>query len=561
MLKRFKRLKRMKRRNEWTMASRLTWTLMPIMLISFSIVFGWFAMKAEQLMTDEIEKRLHREATVMRETIKTTYGAYVANEKMLTRSLKSTYMQQASILAADGLEASQYLVTNDNIEKLSGKKVEDRFSNRLDEILVEDVSVSDQHDEFIVATPIPELQAHYVIVVTKQSVLGSMWALREIVFVGLISMLVFMIGLFAVMIRREVKPLTQFAERLRESVATRSFTAVTLDANSIEMRSLEQAYNTLIGLWTRSLVTMTETSTAFESSLPLFRRQLEANEQQIVGFKQVAATVALTSQSYQSFTTESTHRFTDIAAHVRSFEKDIAAIDQRTELLNRTIALEMESFSSVKGASESFAIKAAAVQQRLLDSEATSERADDALKKILSVAAATKMLALNASIEAARAGEHGKGFAVVASEVGQLAKVTNESTLSAVATIEAIRQERSEVFMEMERFESDIKSLGAALRDVEAGIEKIDHEVTKQMSQFQAITEQTSQTGQQLLEMAEANGQLTEIGMMLEQKLHDLQDGVEEWTDTQRALQTAGTHLGNQSERLHDVLHDLAPLQ
>lgn len=85
------------------MASRLTWTLMPIMLISFSIVFGWFAMKAEQLMTDEIEKRLHREATVMRETIKTTYGAYVANEKMLTRSLKSTYMQQASILAADGL--------------------------------------------------------------------------------------------------------------------------------------------------------------------------------------------------------------------------------------------------------------------------------------------------------------------------------------------------------------------------------------------------------------------------------------------------------------------------
>lgn len=517
-------------------------------------------MKAEQLMTDEIEKRLHREATVMRETIKTTYGAYIANEKMLTRSLKSTYMQQASILSADGLEASQYLLSEDDIELLTGRQVENSFSNRLDEILVNDVTVSNQFDEFIVSTPIPELQAHYVIVVTKQSVLGSMWALREIVFVVLVSMLVFMIGLFTVMIRREIKPLTQFAERLRESVATRSFTEVTLDANSIEMRSLEQAYNTLIGLWTRSLVTMTETSTAFESSLPLFKRQLEVNEQQIVGFKEVAATVALTSQSYQSFTNESTHRFTDIAADVRSLEQDILAVDERTELLNRTIASEMESFSSVKGASESFALKAAAVRKRLLDSETMSERADEAMQKILSVAAATRMLALNASIEAARAGEHGKGFAVVASEVGKLAKVTNESTLSAVSAIEAIRQERNDVFVEMKRFEADIQSLGEALRDVEAGIKKIDDEVTNQMSQFQAITEQTSLTGQQLLQMAEANGQLTEIGMMLEQKLHDLQDGVEAWTDIQRALQTAGTHLGNQSERLHNVLHELAPL-
>ncbi len=534
---------------------------MPIMLLLFLIAFGWFAIKAEQLMTDEIEKRLHREATVMRETIKTTYGAYIANEKMLTRSLKSTYMQQASILSADGLEASQYLISGENIGQVSGRKNEGLDVKRLDEILINDVNVSNQNNEFIVTTPIPELQAHYVIVVTKQSVLGTMWALREIVFVGLISMLLLLIGLFTVMIRREVQPLTAFAERLRESVATQSFTAVSLDANSIEMRSLEHAYNTLIGLWTRSLVTMTETSAAFESSLPLFRRQLEANDQQLVAFKEVASTVALTSQSYQSFTTESTHRFTDIAAHVRSLEKDIAAIDQRTELLNRTITTEIESLSSVKGASESFAIKATAVQQRLLASEETSERADDALKKILSVAAATKMLALNASIEAARAGEHGKGFAVVANEVGQLAKVTNESTLSAVTAIEAIRQERKDVFMEMERFEADIKSLGEALRNVEAGIEKIDHEVTKQMSQFQAITEQTSLTGQQLLHMAEANGRLTEIGMMLEQKLFELQDGVDDWTETQRALQTAGTHLGNQSERLQNVLHDLAPSQ
>ena len=82
------------------MSQRLLWTLMPVMLVLFLTVFGWFALKAEQLLTSEVEKRLHREATVVRETVKTTYGAYVANEKVLNRALKSMYMQQASILCS-----------------------------------------------------------------------------------------------------------------------------------------------------------------------------------------------------------------------------------------------------------------------------------------------------------------------------------------------------------------------------------------------------------------------------------------------------------------------------
>ncbi|WP_138859241.1 hypothetical protein [Exiguobacterium mexicanum] len=290
---------------------------------------------------------------------------------------------------------------------------------------------------FIVTAPIPELKAHYAIVVMKQSVLGTMWNLRELVFVAITVMLVMMIGLFSFMIRREIKPLTAFAVRLRESVATRSFSEVELHAKSFEMRSLEREYNTFIGLWKRSLLTMLETSTAFESSLPVFMRQLEANQQQVTGFKQVAATVASTSQSYQSF--------------------------------------------------------------------------------------------------------------------------TNESTLSAVAAIEAIRLERAEIFNEMKRFEEDIFYLGETLRRVEGGIETIDQEMRRQMTQFQSITEQTTATGHQLLHMAEANEQLKEVGVALERKLDELYEGVEGWSDVQQTLQGAGVDLGKQSQRLQTVLSDLAP--
>lgn len=532
---------------------------MPFVIILFLTVFGWFAFKTEEMLTTEIEKRLHREATVMRETVKTTYGAYISNEKALSRSLKSTYMQQASILSSDGLDASQYLVKDESIEKLTGKDKARQVESMLSEVMSNDILVTERSDVFLTSIPIPELKANYIIVVDKQSVLGSMWSMRQVLFIILAISMSLIIFLFSKMIRREVKPLSEFAQQLRQAVETRAFTEVDLKAKSFEIRSLEREYNVFIGLWRKSLGTMVETSKAFEASLPTFMKQLNQNEQQIIGFKEVASTVEQTSQSYQDYTNQSTDRFTDIAKHVSSLQQEIEAVDRRAETLKDTILIEMESFESVRGVSNRFETKANAIQRRLLSSTQTSERADKALQTILSVAAATKMLALNASIEAARAGEHGKGFSVVANEVGNLAKVTNESSLLAVAAIEDIRKEREEIFQDMTHFGDDILHLGETLNRVEVGIDKIDQEVQAQMIHFQSITVQAASTGEQLLEMAEANEELKEIGMALERKLSELYQGVEVWSEVQQTLQTAGTDLGQQSYRLQDVLTELAP--
>jgi NO-binding membrane sensor protein with MHYT domain/methyl-accepting chemotaxis protein len=68
-----------------------------------------------------------------------------------------------------------------------------------------------------------------------------------------------------------------------------------------------------------------------------------------------------------------------------------------------------------------------------------TQKIDDVVKLIQSVAGQTNLLALNATIEAARAGTAGKGFAVVASEVKALAVQTGKATEVIAAQIGAVQ--------------------------------------------------------------------------------------------------------------------------
>ena len=273
----------------------------------------------------------------------------------------------------------------------------------------------------------------------------------------------------------------------------------------------------------------------------------------------MAATVESTSYSYQSVTNGSTSKMKDVTRQIEALEQQITSVDERGNQLKSILHEELETFSSVRDVSDYVEKQVESIQRRLLESETNSSKADVALKSILSVSAATKMLSLNASIEAARAGEHGKGFAVVASEVGNLAKMTNESTLLAVSAIEALNTERTDLLSEVNDFIKEVHHLKDAVSRVESGIETIDREIKVQLDEFQAITVHTSSTGQQLVHLMESNEQLREISSLLERKLIELNTGVDRWSDVQLALQDAGTNLGDQSEALNQTLKELSP--
>jgi methyl-accepting chemotaxis protein len=91
--------------------------------------------------------------------------------------------------------------------------------------------------------------------------------------------------------------------------------------------------------------------------------------------------------------------------------------------------------------------------------EVASTQIREVVALISSVAAQTKLLALNAQIEAARAGAAGRGFEVVAAEVKSLADTTAKSTEDITTTVSDMLAVTGQSVHAME-------SVGGTLRDI-----------------------------------------------------------------------------------------------
>jgi methyl-accepting chemotaxis protein len=103
--------------------------------------------------------------------------------------------------------------------------------------------------------------------------------------------------------------------------------------------------------------------------------------------------------------------------------------------------------------------------------ETASTQIREVVALISSVAAQTKLLALNAQIEAARAGAAGRGFEVVASEVKSLADTTAKSTEDISTTVSDMLAVTTQSVAAMESVGVTLRDIAPMVQDLRAAVD------------------------------------------------------------------------------------------